>query len=144
MMSDLTLDKAQKILSDTLAAARAKGFKPMAVAVLDARGALVSFAAEDGSSTARWKVALGKAQGAIALGVGSRKIGVMAVERPHFVAALHNLANDGLVPVPGGVLIKDANGKIIGAVGVSGDTSDNDEAIAADAIKAAGFAADGG
>ncbi len=143
-MSDLTLDKAQTILNQTLAAARAKGFKPMAVAVLDARGALVSFAAEDGSSAARWKVALGKAQGAIALGVGSRKIGAMAVERPHFVAALHNLVSEGVVPVPGGVLIKGADGKIAGAVGVSGDTSDNDEAIAAEAIKGVGFVADGG
>ncbi|RFB80273.1 GlcG/HbpS family heme-binding protein [Methylovirgula sp. 4M-Z18] len=143
-MSELTLDKAQKILTDTLADARTKGFKPMAVAVLDARGALVSFAAEDGSSAARWKVALGKAQGTIALGIGSRKIGTMAVERPHFIGALNHLVAEGIVPVAGGVLIKDAQGKIIGAVGVSGDTSDNDELMAVEAIKAAGFTADGG
>lgn len=143
-MSDLTLVQAQKILNDALAHCRAHKFNPMAVVVVDARGSVRAAASEDNNSLIRWKIALGKASGAIALGSGSRKIGNMAVERPHFVAAASQLAHDGLIPVAGGVLIRDHNKKIIGAVGVSGDTSDNDEAAAVAAIEAAGFVADAG
>ncbi len=140
----LKLKAAQKIVKTALEEARAKGMKPLAVAVVDARGALVAFAAEDGSSLKRERVARGKADGAIALGVSSRQIAKMAAERPHFVAAVSHAVGGSLIPVPGGVLIRDSKGQVVGAVGVSGDTSDNDEIAAAAGIVAAGLAADTG
>lgn len=143
-MTELTLALAQTLLADTMKAAREKNLNPCAIAILDARGALKASAAEDGTSPLRWKVALAKASGAVGLGVGSRRIGAMALERPHFVASLHGLADGGLVPVAGGVLVRNAEKHIIGAIGVSGDTSDNDEAIAVAAIAAAGLVADAG
>ena len=84
----MKLEIAQKILAAALANARTRGFKPLAVAVLDARGALKAFAAEDGTSLRRAEIATGKAHGALAMGIGSRTIGKMAAERPHFVAAV--------------------------------------------------------
>lgn len=143
-MSELTLEAAQTIVAAGLAEARAKKMKPLAIAVLDARGALKAFAAEENTSLKRADIAQGKAHGAIALGVPSRTINKMAVERPHFVAAVTHAIGGSLIPVPGGVLIKDQTGKLIGAVGVSGDTSDNDEVAALAGIKAAKFVADPG
>ncbi len=143
-MSEFTLALAQTLLASTIKAAREKNLNPCAIAILDARGALKASGAEDGTSPLRWKIAQAKAAGAVGLGVGSRRIGAMAVERPHFVAALHGITDGGLVPVAGGVLIRNAEKHIIGAIGVSGDTSDNDEAVAVAAIVAAGFVADGG
>jgi uncharacterized protein GlcG (DUF336 family) len=140
----LKLKSAQKIVKTALELARAKDMKPLAVAVVDARGALVAFAAEDGSALKRERVARGKADGAIALGVSSRQIAKMAAERPHFVAAVSHAVGGSLIPVAGGVLIKDAKGQVMGAVGVSGDTSDNDELAAVAGITAAGLAADTG
>ncbi len=135
---------AQKIIGDILKICRQKGFNPMAVAVFDARGAMLGLQAEDGCPLIRWKIAIGKASGAVAMGMGTRRLHHLAVERPHFIAAAGELVNYGMVPVPGGVLIRDADKKILGSVGVSGDTSDNDEAAASSAIVAAGFVADGG
>jgi uncharacterized protein GlcG (DUF336 family) len=140
----LKLKAAQKIVRTALDTARAKNMKPLAVAVVDGRGALVAFAAEDGSSLKRERVARGKADGAIALGVSSRQIAKMAAERPHFVAAVSHAVGGSLIPVPGGVLIRDAKGQVVGAVGVSGDTSDNDELAAVAGIEAAGLKADTG
>ncbi len=140
----LTLDAARRIIDTALAAARKEAMKPLAVAVVDARGALVAFAAEDGSSLKRETVARGKADGAIGLGVSSRVIAKMAVERPHFVAAVTHAVGGSLVPVPGGVLIRDQAGALVGAVGVSGDTSDNDERVAVIGIEAAGLKAETG
>ena len=87
---------------------------------------------------------MGKAYGALAMGVGSRALHKMATDRPYFVAAATHAVGGQLVPVPGGVLIKDAQGGILGAVGVSGDTSDNDEIAAAGGIEAAGLVFDAG
>jgi uncharacterized protein GlcG (DUF336 family) len=137
----LTLDLAQKIVAAALAFSREKNLKPMGFVVLDARGALRAAAVEDGTSLARWKVAYGKAHGAISLGVSSRVLGTMAVERPHFVGALPSILPEGVIPVPGGVLIKDAQGVVIGAAGASGDTSDNDEAALLAALAALGLSA---
>jgi uncharacterized protein GlcG (DUF336 family) len=142
-MSDLSLAAAQQIVSTALAHGRAKNMKPLAVAVLDVRGALKAFAAEDRSSLGREHIAQGKAYGALSFGVGSRTLGKIAVERPHFIAAAAQAVGK-LVPVAGGVLIKSAEGALVGAVGISGDTSDNDEAAAKAGIEAAGFKADGG
>ncbi len=143
-MSDLTLSQAQTILAAALAHSRKAGFKPVAVAIIDARGAMKAFAAEDDTSLRRAEIARGKADGAVALGIGTRAIAKMALDRPHFVAAVSHVTGGSLVPVPGGVLIRDASGKLMGAVGISGDTSDNDEAAAAAGIAAAGLVADAG
>jgi len=143
-MSDLSLAAAQTIVNQALAHARANKFNALGIVVLDARGSLKASAAEDGTSLMRWKVAFGKAYGSIAWGAGSKKIEKMAADRPNFFAGVAHLVDGGILPVGGGVLIRDAEGRIVGAVGVSGDTSDNDELAASVGIKAAGFTPDGG
>ncbi len=143
-MSELTLETARSIAEATLKTAREKSFNPLAVVVYDARGALKALLAEDGTSLKRAEIAMGKAYGAIALGVGSRALHKMATDRHYFVAAATHAVGGQLVPVPGGVLVKDARGQILGAVGVSGDTSDNDEIAAAGGIEAAGLVFDTG
>ena len=140
-MAALTLAQAQTIVTAALAHARANNFAPMGVVVLDARGVLKAYAAEDGTSLRRSDIAIGKAHGALAMGVGSRTLGKRAEERPHFVAAVTHAVGGSLLPVAGGVLIK-GEGGFIGAVGVTGDTSDNDEAAALAGIAAAGLTAD--
>jgi uncharacterized protein GlcG (DUF336 family) len=140
----LTLAQARTILDQTLAAAREKKLKPLGVAVVDARGALRAYAEEDGNPILRSKIASGKAFGAVAFGAGSRRLHQIGVERPHMAAALVEMAGGALVPVPGGVLIRDKGGALLGAVGVSGDTSDNDEAAAVAGIAAAGLTAETG
>jgi uncharacterized protein GlcG (DUF336 family) len=139
----LTLSAAQKILDTALAFAENHKFKPMAVGVLDARGALKAFAAQDGTSLKRAEIALGKANGALALGMGSRALMKRAESQGYFITAATAAIGGSLVPVPGGVLIK-SESTVIGAIGISGDTSDNDEAAAIAGILAAGFEADGG
>ncbi len=139
----LTLETAQGIVASVLAKGRELGLKPLTVAVLDAGGHLKALAREDGTSTLRPSIAQGKAQGAIALGLGSRAIFKRAQEQPYFIQSMNALAGGALVPVPGGVLMRNETG-IIGAVGVTGDTSDNDEICAVSAIEAAGYTADAG
>ncbi len=143
-MTELTLAAAQTIVNQALAHARANKYNPVGVVVLDARGSLKASGVEDGTSLVRWKVAFGKAYGSIAWGAGSKKIEKMAADRPNFFAGVAHLVDGGILPVGGGVLIRDANNSIIGAVGISGDTSDNDEAAAVAGVKAAGHEADGG
>lgn len=143
-MTDLTLAAAQTIVTQALAHARANNFNPLGIVVLDARGSLKACAMEDGTSLMRWKVAFGKAYGSVAWGAGSKKIEKLAADRPNFFAGVAHLADGGILPVGGGVLIRDGDNRIIGAVGVSGDTSDNDELAATAGIKAAGHVADGG
>ena len=138
-MTALTLDAARQIIDAALAKARGLGLKPLVVTVLDARGCLKAALAEDGTSLLRGQVAHGKAYGALALGMGSRAIFQRAQEQAYFVDAVNTLAAGALVPVPGGVLVHDASGTLLGAVGISGDTSDNDEACALAGIAAAGL-----
>jgi uncharacterized protein GlcG (DUF336 family) len=140
-MPDLTLDIARKILDAALAEAAAKTIKPLVVTVLDARGCVKALAAQDGTSLMRGEIAHGKAYGALALGMGSRAIFTRAQEQPYFVDAVNTLAQGRMVPVPGGVLIHDASGALLGAIGISGDTSDNDEMCAVAGIAAAGLKA---
>jgi uncharacterized protein GlcG (DUF336 family) len=139
----LTLTSAQTIIAKTLDHAKQANFKALGVVALDTRGAVVAAAIQDGSSLARFDVAKAKANGAISFSMGSRGIEKLAKDRPHFLAGALGVI-DGIIPVPGGVLIKTTDGKILGAVGVSGDTSDNDEAAAMAGIQAAGFVGDGG
>ena len=143
-MADLTLDVARKILDTALAKGVEKKLKPLVVTVLDARGCVKISAAQDGTSLLRSEIAHGKAYGALAMGMGSRALFQRAQEQAYFVNAVNTLAQGRLVPVPGGVLIQDANGALLGAVGVSGDTSDNDEICALAGIEAAGLKANAG
>lgn len=138
-----TLAQARKIADTALAFARERSFKPLSVVVLDARSQRKVVLTEDDSSLKRAEIAYGKAHGALAMGMGSRALMKAAADRPNFMAAAMHVADGALVPVPGGVLIR-ANGAIIGAVGISGDTSDNDEAAAVAGIEAAGLTADPG
>ena len=142
-MADLTLAAAQAIVAAALSHARAAKLSPLVVAVLDARGAVTALAAEDGVSLKRGEVAVGKAFGALSLGMGSRAIAKRAEAQPQFVAAVSHVVGGALVPVPGGVLIR-SGGAVIGAVGASGDTSDNDEAAVLAGIAAAGLDGDPG
>jgi uncharacterized protein GlcG (DUF336 family) len=143
-MSAITLTQAQTIITAALAHAREKKMQPLAVIVMDARGVPKAFAAEDGTSLRRYEIAHGKAHGALAMGTGSRTLGKRAQERPHFIAAVTHVVGGALIPVPGGVLIRAADRAIIGAVGISGDSSDNDEAAALAGIAATGLSADPG
>ena len=137
-MPDLSLDAAQSIVAGALAHARGENLKPLVVVVLDARGALKAAAAEDGTSLRRFDVAHGKAHGALALGMGSRAIQKRAEQQPTFIAAVTHVAGGALIPVAGGVLIKDGDA-LLGAIGISGDTSDNDERAALAGITAGGL-----
>ncbi|MCA1952160.1 MAG: heme-binding protein [Hyphomicrobiales bacterium] len=138
-----TFAQARKIADTALTFARERGFKPLSIVVLDARAQRKVVLTEDGTSLKRAEVAYGKAHGALAAGVGSRSLMKMAMERPLFIQSVMHVADGALVPVPGGVLIRE-NGAVIGAVGISGDTSDNDEAAAVAGIEAAGLTADPG
>ena len=143
-MSNLTLETAQKIAAGAIAFGREKKLMLLAVAVLDARGALKSFSAEDGTSLKRGEIAIGKASAALAFGMGTRSINKMAKDRPYFINSVTAAVGGSFVPVPGGVLIKSSHGDLLGAVGISGDVSDNDEAAAIAGIQGAGLTADPG
>jgi uncharacterized protein GlcG (DUF336 family) len=140
-MADLTLAVARTISDAALAKCREMKLKPMTIVVLDARGTIKSAISEDGASLLRIEVSHGKAYGALALGLGSRAIFKRATEQPYFVDAVNTLARGALVPVPGGVLINDKSGALLGAIGISGDVSDSDEAAAVAGIEAAGLVA---
>jgi uncharacterized protein GlcG (DUF336 family) len=141
-MPHLDLETAQKILATAVKVARERDLKPMGVVVLDSRASLKAALSEDGSPIDRWKIAFGKANGALALGFSSRRIGVIAVDRPHLFAGLATVVEGGIVPVAGAVLIRNAAGNVIGAAGASGDTSDNDEALLVTAVESVGLIAD--
>ncbi|MBA2589507.1 MAG: heme-binding protein [Alphaproteobacteria bacterium] len=140
-MSDfrISLDKANTIISAAFAKGKDAGMKPLSCVVVDAGGHVIAFQRQDGTSFLRLDIARGKAAGALALGVNSRRIEEMAKDRPHFISALAHLTPGGLAPVAGGVIVKGPDGLPIGAVGVTGDTSDNDEVAALAGIAAAGL-----
>jgi uncharacterized protein GlcG (DUF336 family) len=124
------LETAKSITAGVRAAGRDHGLKPLTVVVLDAGGHVVSVEREDGSSNNRFEIAFGKAFGALALGMGSRSLMARAEQQAYFIAAAAAAIGGKLIPVPGGVLVRDAAGPVVGCVGVSGDTSDNDELAA--------------
>ncbi len=141
----LHLSEASQILDGALRHARSESMPPMTIAVLDARGCLVAFKSEDGSSLLRESISKAKAWGALGMGMGTRALAGRAAHHPAFFAALSSLSEGHVVPVPGGVLIRSsADAAIIGAVGVSGDLPDKDEACAVAGIAGAGLAADAG
>ena len=139
--STLDLETARTIIAGARAHASSAGFKPMTVVVLDTGGHVIAVEREDGSSMKRFEIGFGKAHGALSLGMGSRSIMARAEQQPFFVAAVTSAVGGSLVPVPGGVLVRDPGGDLIGAVGVTGDTSDNDEAAAVAGIEGAGLTA---
>ena len=142
-MASITLAQANLIATTALAKGRDLALKPLTVAVLDAGGHLVTLQREDTASNMRPQIAIGKASSALALGLSSRLIAEMALERPTFIAALSGLTSSGIVPAAGGVIIVDENGGTLGAVGITGDSSDNDEICALAGISKAKLAAQG-
>jgi uncharacterized protein GlcG (DUF336 family) len=143
-MTALSLAQASLIVDKALEQGRTLKLKPLTVAVLDAGGHLVALKREDGASLLRPQIAQGKAWGTLGMGFGGREFARRAAAAPSFMAALMDASEGRVIPVPGGVLIRTAEGAIIGAVGVSGDLSEQDEACAVFGIKAAGLVADTG
>jgi uncharacterized protein GlcG (DUF336 family) len=139
-MSSLTLAQANTILMTALAKARESGFMPMGVAVLDASGNLKAFASEDGASMFRFDIARAKAWGAVGMGVSSRTLGLRAKDNPNFFVSLSSTSQGKFLPQTGAVVIKDASGALLGAVGASGGTGDEDELICIAGVVAAGLA----
>jgi uncharacterized protein GlcG (DUF336 family) len=131
------LEIAKSITAGVRAAGKDHGLKPLTVVVLDAGGHVISVEREDGSSNSRFEIAFGKAYGALALGMGSRSLMARAEQQAYFITAAAAAIGGKLVPVPGGVLVKDDSGSVVGCVGVSGDTSDNDELAAMAGITSA-------
>ncbi len=136
----MDLETARTILAAARAHGREAGLKPLTVVVLDAGGHVVAAEREDGASIGRFEIGFGKAYGALALGQGSRATMVRAEQQAYFVGAAGAAIGGALVPVPGGVLVQDGD-RLVGAVGITGDTSDHDEAAAVAGIEAAGLTA---
>jgi len=143
-MSGITLAQASTIVDVALKKGRELNLKPLVVAVLDAGGHLVAYKREDKSPILRFQIATGKAYGALGMGMGSRRLFERSQKNPIFVQMLGMVSDGRVMCVPGGVLILDAQGDTIGAVGISGDTSDNDETAALAGIGAAGLKAETG
>jgi uncharacterized protein GlcG (DUF336 family) len=139
-MSTLTLEKAARIVDSALEHAKTLKLKPLAVAVLDAGGHLVVFKRQDRSGILRPDIAQGKAWGALGMGMGGRSLAERAQQAPAFFVALSSMSAGRVIPVPGGVLIKNTADEILGAVGISGDHPDKDEACAIHGIEGAGLA----
>ena len=138
----ITLEQANTAVAAALAKASEMKLKPLTVAVLDAGGHLVALQRQDGSSILRPEIAIGKAASSLALGLSSRKIAEMAADRPSFVASLGPLSRQGIIPAAGGLLIFGEGPHPVGAIGVTGDLSDNDEAAALAGVAAAGLKAE--
>jgi glc operon protein GlcG len=137
--SSLSLDLASRITDEALRLRRLHGLLPLAVAVLDAGGQIVSYRREDGCGVLRHDIAHGKAWGALGMGMATRQIRDRLANRPSFQAALAAASDGRFIPTPGGVLIVNAQGQGVGAVGISGDASDKDEFCAIEAIRAVGM-----
>jgi uncharacterized protein GlcG (DUF336 family) len=137
----INLETAKTITAGVRAAGEERGLKPLTVVVLDAGGHVLSVEREDGASNNRFEIAYGKAYGALALGMGSRSLMARAEQQAYFINSAAAAIGGKLVPVPGGVLVKDETGTVIGCVGVSGDTSDNDELAAISGIECASLVA---
>jgi uncharacterized protein GlcG (DUF336 family) len=137
----ISLEQARTIVDAALAHGTEQGFKPLTVAVLDPGGAIVALARQDGSGYLRPDLAVAKANGVLALGMTNRAFAARAADSPEFFTSVANLAGGRIFSVPGGVFVRDAEGTLLGAVGVTGDLSLNDEAAAVAGIEAAGLVA---
>lgn len=143
-MLTLTYEISLSIAQEALKKGECLGLNPLAVVVLDNRASLRICLNQDGTAIHRHRVAHGKANAAMSLGMGSRSLASRAEAQAYFVDAVGRMMDGDFIPVPGGVLIRNAEGTLLGAVGISGDTSDNDEATAVAAIESAGFIAETG
>lgn len=141
-MADINISRARKIIRETLKEGREKDLKPLSVIVLDSGGNVRAFEREDGAAPGRFGIAHGKAYGSIMLGIGGTAQMARAEAQAYFMAAVNGVYGGQVIPVPGGVLVRDKKGEVIGAVGVTGDTSENDAAAAKAAIEAAGLTAE--
>ena len=141
---EISLRKARTIIRKTLEKGREMELKPLSVVVLDAGGHVKAFEREDGASAGRFGIAQGKAYGSIMLGIGGTAQMARAEQQAYFLASMNGLFDGKVVPVPGGILVRDRKGAVIGAVGVTGDTSENDETCAVAGIETAGLVADCG
>lgn len=141
-MPEISLSKARSIIRGTIKQGREMGLKPLSVVVLDTGGNVKAFEREDGASPGRFEIARGKAYGVIMTGMTGSALMNRAEEQAYFVNALNGAFGGQVIPVPGGVLVKDSRDRIIGSVGVTGDTSDNDAAVAVAGITAAGLTAE--
>lgn len=137
----LTLEKANQIIQGATRKARQLKLAPLTVIVLDEAGHLKAMQREDGATVIRQQIATAKAWGAVNMGISSRSLEAVAEQRPDFMSALVGMTDGRIMPVPGGVLIRDESNNLIGAVGISGDVSDQDERCAIAGIEAAGFIA---
>ncbi|MGB7262815.1 MAG: heme-binding protein [Albidovulum sp.] len=135
----LGIDAARTMIAEALLAGANAGMKPLSVVVLDAGGHLIAFERSDGAAVGRFEIARAKAYGSVMLGMAGRAQMARAEAQPFFMAALTGVYDGRILPVPGGVLIRDSAGGIVGAVGVTGDTSDNDALAAEAGIRAAGY-----
>ena len=142
LVSSLTLAQAERIVDGALQARREQGLLPLAVAVLDSGGHLIAFKREDGCGILRFDIARGKAAAALGMGMSTRLIRDRLAARPAFQSALAAAADGRFIPVPGGVLVLDERGTAIGAIGISGDTSDKDEFCAITAVRSSGLASE--
>ncbi len=138
----ITLDQARTMIAATLETGHEMGLKPLSVVVLDAGGNVQAFEREDGAAPGRFAIAHGKAYGSVMLGMAGTAQMARAEAQAYFMGAVNGLFGGQLVPVPGGVLVRDASGAVVGAVGATGDTSDNDAAAAQAGVAAAGLVAE--
>ncbi len=143
-MNSILLEQANLIADKALQKGRELKFAPLTVAVLDAGGQLKVLKREDDASLLRPEIALGKAWGVLGMGFGGRELARRAEQMPVFFAALNAMSGGRMVPLPGGVLIRNREGQVIGSVGISGDTSDNDDICAVHGVESAGLTADTG
>lgn len=141
-MAEINLRKARTIIRKTLEKGRELELKPLAVVVLDAGGHVLAFEREDGSAPGRFGIAQGKAYGAVMLGMAGTAQMARAEQQAYFMASVNGVYGGKVVPVPGGILVRDKKGAVIGAVGVTGDTSDNDAAAGLAGVAAAGLEAE--
>lgn len=142
-MPNIDLNTANSIVAHAIAVAREHAFKPLTFCVLDTGGHLVSAQREDNSGILRFEIAFGKAWGSLGMGHSTRYLqDFLAVNRPRFVDALAVASDGRFIPVLGGLLIRDAAGELLGALGITGDTAENDELVAVEAVKRAGLVPD--
>ena len=142
-MAEISLRKAKIIIRSSLKRGAELGLKPLSVVVLDAGGHVISFEREDGAAPGRFAIANGKAYGSIMLGMAGTAQMARAEQQAYFMEAINGVFGGQVVPVPGGVLVRDKKGRVIGAVGVTGDSSDNDLIIALAGIESAGLSGEG-
>ncbi|WP_146587420.1 GlcG/HbpS family heme-binding protein [Puniceibacterium confluentis] len=141
-MAAISLRRARTIIRKALDHGKAEGMNPLSVVVLDAGGHLIAFEREDGASPGRFLIAQGKAYGSVMLGMAGTAQMKRAEAQAYFIAAAGAAFGGQMIPVPGGVLVRDAKGAVLGAVGVTGDSSDNDASAAKTGIEAAGLSAE--